>query len=131
MLSSLRIAWIYCKKYAWIGFAVLAAVLGYFLLRRNLGDVSQIVGDVSKQHDEEIRRIREADEQRRQALEANQKKMEEALKLLDEKHRLDIEQLDAEQRKEADRLVAEHGDDPRALAEALAQAFGLKVVDAP
>ena len=47
--------------------------------------------------------------------------------MLDERYREAMKGLDAEEKAEVDRILKEHGNDPQALAEELANALGLRV----
>lgn len=126
-VQGLRIAWEYAKKYAWIVFAVLAGVLAMALLRRSPTDMADQIEAINKRHAEEIARIRAAEETRLLEHKENQKRLEDALKVLDERYREAMKGLDAEEKAEVDRILKEHGNDPQALAEELANALGLRV----
>ena len=126
-IQAVKIAWEYVKKYAWIVFAVVAGVLAMILLRKGPTDMADQIEAINKRHAEEIARIRAAEETRLQEHEENQKRLEEALKVLDGRYRDAIAGLDTEKKAEVDRILKEHGDDPDALAEELAAALGLQV----
>lgn len=127
-VQALLIAWSYVKKYAWIFFAVLAGVLAFLLLRRgDPTDLAQQIDAINKRHAEEIKAIQEADAARIRAHEENEKRLQQALALLDERYKQQIAALDAQKRSEIDRILAENGNDPRALAEALAKQLDLQV----
>lgn len=126
-LQALRITWEYAKKYAWIFFAVVAGVLAMILLRRSPVDMADQIEAINKRHAEEIARIRAAEETRLREREDNQKRLEDALKALDERYRNAIAGLDGEKKAEVDRILKEHSDDPDALATELAAALGFQV----
>ncbi len=126
-IQGLKIAWEYVKKYAWIAFAVVAGVLAMVLLRKGPTDMADQIEAINKRHAEEIARIRAAEETRLQEHAENQKRLEDALKVLDERYRTAIAGLDTEKKAEVDRILKEHGDDPDALAAELAAALGLQV----
>lgn len=126
-IQSLKIAWAFVKKYAWVFFAVLAGVLAIVVFRRSPGDIADQINEINKRHEEEIRRIREADDLRLREREENQRKLEETLKQLDERYRRAIADLDSQKRQEIDRILQQHGNDPDALAKELADALGLQV----
>ncbi len=126
-LKGLQIAWEYVKKYAWIFFAVVAGVLAMVVFRKGPTDMADQIDAINKRHEEEIARIRAADDARLKEHEENQKRLEEALKLLDERYRSALAGLDVEKKAEVDRILKEHGDDPAALAAELAAALGLQV----
>lgn len=126
-LQGLKVAWLFVKKYAWIFFAVVAGILAIVLLRRSPTDLADQIDAINKRHAEEVRKIREAEEQRLRDHEENQRRLEEALKALDERYKRAITDLDSQKRAEVDRILKEHGDDPDALAAELAEALGLQV----
>lgn len=126
-LQELKVAWLFVKKYAWLFFAVVAGALAIILLRRSPTDLADQIDAINKRHAEELRKIREAEEQHTREREENQRKLEETLKALDERYKRAIADLDTQKRAEVDRILREHGDDPDALAEELANALGLQV----
>ncbi len=127
-VASLKVAWEYVKKYAWIVFAVAAGILMMVLMKKSPTDMADQIDAINKRHEEEIARIRAAEEARLKEHEDNQKRLEEALKVLDSRYRDAIAHLDSEKQAEVDRILKEHGDDPDALAAELAAALGLQVV---
>jgi vacuolar-type H+-ATPase subunit H len=126
-IQSLKIAWIFVKKYAWIFFAILAGILAIVLLRRSPTDLVDQINAINKQHNEEIKKIRDAEEKRFRDREENQKRLEETLKLLDQRYKNAISDLDVQKRAEVDRILTEHKEDPDALAAELANVLGLQV----
>lgn len=126
-VQGLKVAWAFVKKYAWIFFAILAGILGLLLFRRTPSDIADQIDAINKRHEEEIKKIQDADNQHAKDLEENQKRLEDALKRLDQQYRDAIAQLDDEKRAEVDRILREHGNDPDALAKELADALGLQV----
>ncbi len=126
-VQGLKVAWLFVKKYAWLFFAVVAGVLAIVLFRRTPTDMSDQIDAINKRHEEEIRKIREAEGQRAKEREENQKRLEDTLKQLDQRYKDAMKDLDAQKRAEVDRILKEHRDDPDALAAELADALGLQV----
>jgi hypothetical protein len=127
-VQALLIAWAYIKKYSWIFFAVLAAVLAFVLLRQGAPtDLAQQIDAINKRHADEIKAIQDADAQQLAAHEANEKKLQQALALLDERYKQQLNALDDQKRAEVDKILAESGNDPQALADALAKQLDLQV----
>lgn len=126
-VQGLKVAWAFVKKYAWIFFAVLAGVLGLVLFRRTPSDIADQIDAINKRHEEEIKKIQDADNQHTKDLEENQKRLEDTLKQLDQRYRDAIAQLDDQKREEVDRILREHGNDPDALAKELSDVLGLQV----
>jgi hypothetical protein len=127
-IQALLIAWAWIKKYAWILFAITSIVLVYVLFRKGTSsDISSAIEDIKKRHDEEIKAITDANLQRDVAYAANEKKLQQALKLLDEKYTKQLGDLDNQKRMEVDKIIAESGNDPSALADALAKQLDLQV----
>ncbi len=126
-VQGLKVAWLFVKKYAWLFFAVVAGVLAIVLFRRTPTDMSDQIDAINKRHEEEIRKIREAEGQRAKEREENQKRLEDTLKQLDQRYKDAMKDLDAQKRAEVDRILKKHRDDPDALAAELADALGLQV----
>lgn len=126
-IQGLKVTWLFVKKYAWIFFAVLAGVLAIILLRRSPSDIADQIDAINKRHEEELKKIREADELRLREREENQKRLEDTLKQLDERYKRAIADLDVQKRAEVDRLLKEYENNPDALAEELAKTLGLQV----
>lgn len=126
-LQGLKVAWLVVKKWAWLLFAVVAGVLAMLLLRRSPTDLADQLDDITRRHEEEIRKVKEAEELRTREREESQKRLDEALKALDDRYRKAISQLDQDKAAEVDRVLKEHGGDPAALAEELARVLGLQV----
>jgi uncharacterized membrane protein len=127
-VQALLIAWAYVKKYAWIFFAVLAGVLAFVLLRKgDPTDLAQQLDAINKRHADEIKAIQEADAEQLAAHAANEKKLQEALALLDERYKQQLNALDEQKRADVAKILAESGNDPKALADALAKQLDLQV----
>ena len=127
-VQALQITWSYIKKYVWLFFAVLAGVLAFILLRKgDSTDLAQQIEAINKRHAEEIKAIQEADAARIRAHEENEKRLQQALALLDERYKHQLVALDEQKRVEINRILAESGSDPHALAEALAKQLDLQV----
>ncbi len=127
-VQALLIAWAYVKKYAWIFFAVVAGVLAFVLLRKgDPTDLAQQIEAINKRHADEIKTIQDADAKQLADHAANEKKLQEALALLDERYKQQLNDLDEQKRAEVAKILAESGNDPQALAEALAKQLDLQV----
>ena len=126
-LTSLNVAWQYVKKYAWIVFAVATGILAMIVFAKNPTDMADQIAAINKRHEEEIARIKAADATQLQEHADNQKRLEDALKQLDDRYRVAIAGLDSDKKTEVDRILKEHGNDPDALAAELAAVLGLQV----
>jgi len=126
-LQGLQVAWTYAKKYAWIVFAVIAGVLGMILFVKSPTDMADQIDAINKRHADEIARIRAADDAQLKEHEANQRRLEDALKMLDDRYRVALSKLDVEKQAEVDRVLKEHEGDPAGLAAELAAVLGLQV----
>lgn len=125
-MSSLAVAWAWCKKYAWIVFAVLSFVLAYLVFRKpSVDGLSSVLDGIRQRHEEELAKIRAADLERAKRYEENQRALEETLSKVDERYKRAMEQLSATERERAAEIVRQHGADPTAVAEILAKEFGL------
>lgn len=125
--KSLKLAWQWIKKYAWIFFAVVAGILAIILLRRDPSDLANQLDEIRKRHEEEVRRIREAEELRLREREESQRRLEQALRDLDDRYKKALGELDAEKRAEADRVLRSYNGDPQVLAEELAKVMDFRI----
>lgn len=127
-VKALVVIWSYVKKYAWIFFAVVAFAFGYLLFKRTApSDLAEQLDSIRRRHEEELNAIRAAnEEQNRQRIE-NEKKLQQALSLLDESYKAKLRDIDDEKRKEIDKILSDHGDDPQELAELLAKKLDFQV----
>ncbi len=127
-VQALLVAWAYVKKYAWLFFAILAFVLGYLLLRKGSpADLSSTIDAINKQHADEIKAIQDANAKDIAAHEANEQKLQAALALLDQRYRDQLAALDQQKQDEINQIIATSGNDPQALADALAKQLDLQV----
>ena len=127
-MTPIEIAWVTVKKYAWIFFACLAFAFAYMLYsKKNSSDLTDQILNIQRAHEEEIKKIREADSQLSKDKEDNFKKMQDTLAHLDEDKRAKYEQMDVEKKEKAAKLIEETAGDPRELAELLSKEFGLKL----
>jgi hydroxylamine reductase (hybrid-cluster protein) len=127
-VKAVVVLWSYVKKYAWIAFAILAFVFGYMLFKRSsVTDLAEQLDNIRRRHEEELSAIRAAnEEQTRQRIE-NEKKLQQALSLLDESYKAKLRDIDSDKRKEIENILRESGDDPQELAELLAKKLDLQV----
>lgn len=119
--------WSYCKKYWWI----VAAIVGFILLRRwmnETADLAKTLDDIQKAHEEELKKIREADEERRKATQENIKKMQERLAAVEKQYEDAQEDLDEAKKAEIKRILEKDADDPEALAKKLSETTGFRII---
>jgi len=126
-MITLSIAWTYIKRYAWLFFAVVAGVLAMVVFAKGPSDMANQINAINKRHSEEIERIRAAEETRLREHQENQQRLEETLKMLDDRYKKALTNLDVEKRVEVDRILKKHKDDPDALAAELAAVLGFQV----
>jgi Tfp pilus assembly protein PilO len=120
-------AWAVIKKYWWVA----AAIIGFILFKRWMdqsSDLAKTLADIQKAHEEEIAKIKAADEERRAASEANLRKMQERLDAIEKQYEAAQRQLDATKKAEIQAILKEDHDDPDALAKKLSEATGFKVI---
>ena len=128
-IQGLKIAWLWIKKYYGICFAVLASVLAYILFRKGSPtDMATQIDAINTRHQAEIDAIKKANDVDIAEHEANQARLEAALKLLDNRYRTAIANLDTQKQAEIVQIVKQSGNDPVALAELLAKTLGFQVV---
>jgi hypothetical protein len=127
-VQALLIAWTYVKKYSWILFAIVAGVLAFILLRQNDPFyLAQQIDAINKRHADEIKAIQDADAKQLAEHAANEKRLQDTLALLDKRYAQQLANLDQQKRAEIDKILSESGNDPQALAEALAKQLDLQI----
>lgn len=127
-IKALLIFWSYVKKYAWIFFAVISGVLAYMLFRKS--DPTQLfehLDAIQKRHADEIKAIQDANTKNESDRAANEKKLQKALELLDERYKQQLIELDQQKKVEIDKILSESNGDPQILADALAKQLDLQV----
>ena len=83
---------------------------------------------INTRHQAEIDAIKKANDVDIAEHEANQARLEATLKLLDNRYRTAIANLDTQKQAEIVQIVKQSGNDPVALAELLAKTLGFQVV---
>jgi hypothetical protein len=127
-VQALLIAWSYVKKYIWIFFAVLAGLFAFLLLRKGSPtDLSEQIEAINKRHADEIKAIQEAENKRIADYEVNEKKLKQALALLDERYSQQLAALDDQKKLEINKILSNSGNDPQILAEMLAKQLDLQI----
>jgi hypothetical protein len=127
-IKALQIAWMWIKQYAWIIFAVSTFVLGYMLFRSVTSEeLTKQLDEIRKRYEEELRAIQEANSEQQRKRDENERRLQEALSLLDEKYRKQLADLDASKKVEIDRILSQNNGDPKSLAELLAKTLDLQV----
>jgi len=124
-LQGLKIAWIYAKKYAWIVFAAIAAILAYVLFRKADTPMADAIDAINARHQAELDAIAKAEAEREAERSANDAKYAEALRALEAKYLIDTKALDSLKASEIERLKALPMD---VLAAELAKAYGFQVL---
>lgn len=120
--------WAFIKKY-WGIFAIVAiAVIGLFILRDPRLDLMKRIKQLQEAHDDEIRRIDAIREAERAKNDANEKRLSDALKVVQEKYENDKQELSAKKKAEIVEIVREYGDDVDELAKQLSEATGFEIV---
>lgn len=127
-MTFLKTALALLKKYWKVLAVILAATVGFFLLRkRDLSFVDEL-RKVQASHDEEVRQINAVREEERKQHAENLRRRDEALAVVQRQYDESMTQLDSKKKKEIEQIVKEHGKDPVALAQKLSEATGFTIV---
>lgn len=127
MLTSLKVAFSYVKKYWWIA----AAIVGFVLFKRWMdqsGDIAKTLEDIQKAHDEELKSIKDADAARSKATQDNIQKMQDRLDAVEKQYEAAQQQLDDSKREQIKQILATDSNDPDALSQKLSDATGFKII---
>ncbi len=124
----LLIIWSFIKKYWELFLLLTGAFVALFLLRQQKVSFMDDMKRIQDAHDEEVKRINAArDEERRQRIE-NERKLNNALQVVQAQYDAAKRELDDKKKKEVEQLVKEFGDRPEELARKLSEATGFVVI---
>lgn len=124
----LLIIWSFIKKYWELFLLLTGAFVTLFLLRQQKVSFMDDMKRIQDAHDEEVKRINAArDEERRQRIE-NERKLNNALQVVQAQYDAAKRELDDKKKKEVEQLVKEFGDRPEELARKLSEATGFVVI---
>lgn len=118
----------YVKKYWKVAALVIGLILGYFIFRKRESDFTKRLNDINVAHAKEIKKIDDARKEEKKKLEENEKRLKEALEEVKRAYESAKLELSKKKEREIEKIVKEHGDDPTALANALAESTGFKII---
>lgn len=122
------IFWSYVKKYWQLFAALLLFVVGFFFFRSRISDLTDILDDNRKRHEQEIKEIEEAHRKELEAKEEALKKLQETLAQIEKHYEEAQKELDDKKRKEIEQIIKETQDDPEELARRLQESTGFRIV---
>ena len=128
-LTFFKIAFVYIKKYWWVGAAIAGFILFEVIFRTKASsDLASTLEAIQKRHDEELNAIKGADEARRKAYEENNRILQMRLAEIERQAAEAQVQLDSKKRSELEKILKDTNNDPDALAQKLSDATGFKVI---
>ena len=101
-------AW--CKKNWAIVLAVIAALVYIFVYRRSDYSLSDALNEINKAHDEEIKKIVEAQEDLKKKKDENQKVLDDRLKKIDQDKTDGTKALEDSKEEQIKKILSENGD---------------------
>jgi uncharacterized protein HemX len=124
----LQKAWAYIQKYWQIIFAVVAAVVGYFLYRKGQVDFATQLQEIQHQHDDELQRIESARQEERKTHEADVKQLEATMVAVQKQYDTAKRILEDQKKAEIKEIVTQYSDDPVVLSQKLSEVTGFKII---
>ena len=124
----LQKAWAYIQKYWQIIFAVVAAVVGYFLYRKDQVDFATQLQEIQHQHDDELQRIESARQEERKTHEADVKQLEATMVAVQKQYDTAKRILEDQKKAEIKEIVTQYSDDPVVLSQKLSEVTGFKII---
>lgn len=120
-MISLKIAWVYTKKYFFLVTLVLGFILGIVLMlvsgKTSNSDWQKRIDDLQKKHLEEIDAIRiEEEKKKKQLIDKYESTMKDIERQYDEKQK----KLEDDKKKEIQDIIAQYGKDPIKVSQELA-----------
>lgn len=119
---------LFIKKYWHIFLIIGGALAAFIFLRKRDTSFIDELRKVQESHDEEIKQINLVREEERRQHAENLRRRDEALAVVQKQYDENMQQLDSKKKKEIEKLVKEHGNDPEALAKQLSELTGFTVI---
>lgn len=98
------------KKNWAIVLAVIAALVYIFVYRRSDYSLSDALNEINKAHDEEIKKIIEAQEDLKKKKDENQKVLDNRLKEIEDTKTDEMKQLEANKEEQIKKILTDNGD---------------------
>ena len=118
----------YIKKY-WSHVLLVAVIcMSAFLLRNQQSQFLNDMQRVQDAHVVEIKKIEDARVEERKQLEANVKKLEQTLSIVQQQYDSAKKDLDTKKKKEVEELIELYKDDPTTLAKKLSESTGFQII---
>jgi hypothetical protein len=124
----LQKVWLYIQKYWQIIFAVIAAVVGFFLYRKSQVDFATQLQEIQHQHDDELQRIESARQEERKTHEADVKQLEATMVEVQKQYDTAKHILEDQKKAEIKEIVTLYSEDPILLSQKLSEVTGFKII---
>lgn len=103
-------AYAWCKKNWAICLAVIAALVYIFVYRRSDYSLSDALNEINKAHDEEIKKIVEAQEDLKRKKDENQKTLDNRLIEIEQNKTDETKALENSKNEQIEKILSENGD---------------------
>lgn len=104
------------------------AIAGIIFLKKQTDNYETIVQKLQESHEKELDEIKKAREEERKAYEANEKKYQERMALVEKEYEAAKKNLDEKKRKEIEDIVRNYSNQPDELAKKLAEVTGFVII---
>lgn len=120
--------WSFMRRYGWIFIVVAVLIVAAILSagnRKVIGRLWSIIRNERELHQERVDEIDKINDEEIESRERAARRAVAAVKAAEEQFRERNEELDKKKKRDIEKLVKAHDDDPEALARKLADQFGL------
>ena len=124
--TGLKKIWAWCKKYWQILLGIIIPILVWAFTRHS-PDLSKVLQRVRDDHKKEIDVINESHEKEIAAREAAHEKYMKAIDEVEKSYKKSSEDLTDKKRKEIEKILKDHSDDPDEITRRLAEATGFSI----
>lgn len=118
----------FLKKYWSHVLLLVVLVVSTLALRAQKNDFVNDMQKVQSAHVVEIQKIQDARVEERRLLEANVKKLEQTLSIVQQQYDSAKKDLDVKKKREVEEIIAQYKDDPTTLAKKLSESTGFQII---
>lgn len=125
----LKKAWVWLKHYWYVPVMLVIGIVAWCAGRRDTAGILKMFEESKASYQKEIAVLKDAHSAEIQKRDELLKKHNETLKKIEEEYKIKLSDLDNQQKKEIDKIVEEHKDDPEGLAKRVSDVFDFKHVE--
>jgi len=120
--------WLFVKKYWQLFLLVIVTVFGILFFRNQRSSFVDELKKIQDIHNEELKKIQEARQQEKLQHAENEKRLHDAMSVVQVQYDLAKKQLDDKKKQQVEELVKTYGTNPNELAKQLSAVTGFTIV---